>query len=47
MKTDTAADSLGLLLARVRVVFLQPGPLIDGKSAGWVLYTTRTHCLKE
>jgi hypothetical protein len=47
IKTNVAADSLGLMLARVRVVFLQPGPVIDTKTAGWVLYTTRTHCSTE
>lgn len=47
IKIDPGADSNQLKLARLRVVFHQPGPLIDGKTAGWALFATRTHCATE
>ncbi len=44
IKTDTAADSASLKLARLRLVFFQPGPMVDGKFVGWGLFAIRTHC---
>ena len=42
IKSDGAVDTVKL--ARLRVAYLQPGPLEDGEPAGWTLYATRTNC---
>jgi hypothetical protein len=44
IKTDTAADSASLKFERLRLVFFQPGPMVDGKFVGWGLFAIRTHC---
>jgi len=44
IKVDPGGESSALKLARLRAVFFQPGPVIDGKIAGWALFATRSHC---
>lgn len=47
IKIDTSVGDSEVRLARLRVALMQPGPLHEGETVGWVLYATRVNCYAE